>query len=49
MTLVEARRRLFPRQVPPFKWVISVVSDVRANCGSVTMGVLFGYSMGPYL
>jgi hypothetical protein len=29
MTLVEARRRLFPRQVPPFKWTIAVVSDVR--------------------
>jgi hypothetical protein len=31
MTLLEARRRLFPRQVPPFKWVIAVVSDVRAG------------------
>ncbi len=29
MTLVGARRRLFPRQVPPFKWTIAVVSDVR--------------------
>ena len=31
MTLVDARRRLFPRQAPPFKWIIAVVSDVRAG------------------
>ncbi len=31
MTLLDARRRLFPRQVPPFKWVIAVMSDVRAS------------------
>jgi hypothetical protein len=31
MTLVDACQRLFPEQVPPFKWVIAVVSDVRAD------------------
>jgi hypothetical protein len=30
LTLVAARRLHFPRQVPPFKWVIAVLSDVRA-------------------
>jgi hypothetical protein len=31
MTLRDARRRLFPRQIPPFKWTIAMISDVRAG------------------